>query len=91
MSRMLRLRFTTWPGVGLTQHRRRDDDAYTEDDRAGDNRRGHIAVLNDFSCQMSGRALVKNLVAQNRRNNSNGREQQHIADRLQQRLRVPGG
>src|SRR5580704_8030717 len=72
-----------------TQHRGGDDDADSEDHRSSDDGRGHVAVLDDFLVQMPWRAPVEDLVAHDRKEDADGREERHIGDGLAERLRMP--
>lgn len=83
---MLRLRFTK-----LTEHRSCNDDAHAQNNGSSDNGRSHISVLQNFAGEMAGSALVENLETDNCRKNADGGKNQHVADSLQQGLRMPRG
>lgn len=75
----------------LAEHGRGDDDADAENDCGGDDGSSGILVFQYFLGEVAGRAFVENLVADNCRDDANAGKDQHVADSLQERLRVPRG
>src|SRR5208282_643861 len=89
--RMLRLRFTIFSERRSTEHGRGDDYGDAEDDGAGDDRGGDVAMLDDFPGEMTGCKPVEQFESDNGGGDANDGEEQDVADGLEQRLRAPGG
>jgi hypothetical protein len=89
-TRLLRfLRFTGLFGIESTYDRGSHNDAHAQDHRRADDCRGDVPVLDDLSAQVPRRAFVEYLETNDRRHHADYRKQHHVADGLQQRLRVP--